>query len=132
MGSGGHLGAYMNQICASFLPPCRDQQQGLALAPRELWQPLEEWRRPPWCSSCPSCSPGKVLVLVRSHTAADTLVPVQAAEDKLEVVVPLDLDHSHPLLHGTGGERGYATCHTPVVLYIYEYVNCVPAHGQTV
>ena len=40
---------------------------------------------------------------------------MKAAEDKLEVVVPLDLDHSHPLLHGTGGERGYSTCHTPVV-----------------
>ena len=43
-----------------------------------------------------------VEVLGRALAAADTHIAVLAADDQLEVAVPLDDDLSHPLLHATG------------------------------
>ena len=47
-----------------------------------------------------------VLVLVRSQAATDTLVPVLAAQDQLQLAVPLNLDLSHTFLHRNDGLRG--------------------------
>ena len=44
-----------------------------------------------------------VEVLVRSLAAADTHVPVLAADDQFEVAVPLDDDLPHALLHRHDG-----------------------------
>ena len=50
-----------------------------------------------------------VEVLVRSLAAADTHVPVLAADDQFEVAVPLDDDLPHALLHRHEGMVQYPT-----------------------
>ena len=47
-----------------------------------------------------------VLVLVRSQAATDTLLPVLAAQDQLQLAVLLNLDLSHTFLHRNDGLRG--------------------------
>ena len=67
-----------------------------------------------------------VRLLVRSLAAANTHVPVPAANDQLEVAVPLDDDLSllSPLLHGTGEDIERATTCMQTALSLPSGVEC--------